>query len=513
MKTISNWAFIWLAMAASACAAEPTNLADVNDDTPITVGLFARIAEETLPSIVSINVHHVLTDEERADIERFRDYKENPGDYVDDPEFMEFMNRYFGPNGGEMQKRLDAPEDMPMYSGAGVVYDEKGHIVTNSHLIPNSKNMKFELEVELYDGRKFRGDKVKVVAWSDIVDIALLKIEADDLDPATFGDSDKVRIAEHVLALGHPLQLVNSVSEGIISAKGRDIDKSSIEDYLQTTAMINPGNSGGALVNMRGQVIGINVAIATSTQTWQGIGFAVPSNTARDVVDNLIKSGREGFGYLGVRMVSDSPLADQRMEYLAWHNLKDGVVVEGVVPEGPAAKAGIQTEDIIVQVDDVDIEDNGELIKSVAQRPIGDKVKLKIFRPRRNGELKEMKIEVVLGDRPSRKELEKENEEDINKSRWDLLNPKEKPEDKNDNPLGLEFDEGDEGLVIWRVLPKSPALRAGLLPGDEVLQINYVDVDSIDDLDNALRAVGTHAHHMIIFKREGVRLWLCVKIR
>jgi serine protease Do len=482
------------------------DLSQVNDDTPVTVGLYARVAEAVLPSVVSIRVYPQFTEEQKDELDKFRDFQDNPGDHLDDPEFQRFMRRFLDPSYQEFHDFFEDPEGAPSSSGAGVVLDAEGHIVTNRHII-GSPERRNDLEVRLYDGRKFRGDKVKILEESSLVDLAVLKIEADDLRPAHFGDSDKTRAGEPVLAIGHPLEFEHSVSEGIISARGRQIDKAALEDHFQTTAMINPGNSGGALVNMRGEVIGINVAIATNTRRWQGIGFAIPGNLVKEVVENLIRSGREGFGYLGVRMVLDPP-NDQRAQYLRWNGMKKGVVVEFAVPGASAEKAGVLAEDIIVEVDGVEIEDNEDLVKHVAQRPVGDSVTLGILRRAEQGEREKLEIEVVLGERPSRKEILKFPNE-----RLELFDKDPSDAEKRDLRLGIEFEAAENGLTVVRVHPGSTALQAGLRPSDVLTRINERPVRNEDDFDDALEQVGKRAEHLVHFEREGHPLWKLVPVK
>ena len=497
----------WIALAGLALGAG-IDLKTVDDSTPLTVGLFSQIAEATLPSVVSITIHLKLGEEDLQEIKRLREFKDKPGEHLDDPDYQPFMDRFFDPSFRKFEDFFDSPENIPLSSGAGVIYDAQGHIITNKHVLGDEKQ-RGDIEVKLYDGRTFRGEKVKVLSSSDLADLAVLQIEAPNLKPARFGDSDKARIAEPVLALGHPLELVNSVSEGIISGKGRDIQKTVMEKYLQTTAMINPGNSGGALVNMRGEVIGINVAIATNTQRWQGIGFAVPSKMVVEVVNNLIKSGREGFGYLGVRMIQDSPL-DQRLEFLNWHGLKDGVVVEAPEKGGPAEKAGVKPNDIVVEVDGVKVTDNAKLIGAVAARPIGNVVALAIKRPDAQGNLQDVKVQVTLGSRPSLKEIKNAGEQENMRNK--LLGLGIGETEEKSGPLGIECEPAPDGLKVARVAPGSPAARAGLQAGDLILQVNYLPVRTAADLTKATTVSETRAHHIVRFKRQGVELWRMVEV-
>ncbi len=499
-------------LALTGAFAQPVDLAAVNDDTPITVGLFSQIAEETLPAVVSIKIYPKFTEQEKERLKRIKDFQDNPGDHLDDPEYRWFTERFFNPGFRDLKEFLENPEQVPLASGAGVIFDDQGHIVTNLHVIGGS-DARRDLEVRLYDGSRFRGKDVSVVSEAPLVDLAVLKIEPGEvkLTPARWGDSDKTRIAEHVLAIGHPLDLDNTVSAGIISARGRRIDKATVEDHFQTTAMINPGNSGGALVNMHGEVIGINIAIATSAGSarWQGIGFAVPSKIVKNVVDNLIKSGREGFGYLGVQMVTAGPPIDRRLQFLRWHDLNAGVLVEDVVEGGPARQAGVQPGDIIAKVDSRPIAGNEDLVQSVARRPVGDIVSLDILRPGVDGALQELNINVKLAERPSQTEISKQLETNERRAKA-MEPPAEKPADP---PLGLEYEATGGGLKVTRVLPGALASKSELREGDLVVKVNYRDVRSAEDLKAAVDAVGKRASHWIHFERDGVPLWTLAPVK
>ncbi len=500
MRGLCLWVMMIAASSVAAFgAAPPPDLTLVNDETPLTVGLFSQVAEKSMPSVVSIRIHLKLSADERKEQQKYKDFLENPSDHMDDPDFQKFMQRYFGGQFNDFQDFFLDPENLTVASGAGVIFDSAGHIVTNDHVISRDESQG-DIEVKLYDGRTFRGDKVKVVAEAPLVDLAVLKIEGLDLRPAEFGDSEKVRISEPVLAIGHPLELDNSVSEGIISAKGRQIDKAVIEDHFQTTAMINPGNSGGALVNMRGEVVGINIAIATTTRRWQGIGFAVPSNTVRKVVENIIRSGKEGFGYLGIQMLGDS-IVGERARLLNWYGLQNGVIVEGTVAGAAADKGGVKPDDIIVEVDGREIEDNQDLIRTVASRPIGDPIKLKVLRPNGKQELEPLDLSLVLGERPSQAELDEQ-----------LGAPTEikaeEPVSQPSRPLGIQVEPAPEGLKILSVDEDSAAQRGmpvALQPGDVILRINWVSVSRIADLADSVDAshVKKRAEHLVHFTREG----------
>lgn len=260
--------------------------------------------------------------------------------------------------------------------GSGVIISREGHIITNCHVVKDSD----DITVSLHDNRWF---KAKVIASDELADVAVLKIEADNLQPLAWGDSSKVQIGEQVFAVGNPFGLSESVSLGIVSAKGRNPSSqtsgpstNSYEDFIQTTAAINPGNSGGALVNIQGELIGINTAIQSTTHGFQGIGFAIPSNLARFAFEGLIKNGKVTRGYLGVTIQELAP------NQLAFFKLKGvaGALVTDVEPKSPAGKIGLLAGDVITDFNGKLVRDPAELRLAVSQTPVGQEVQIGVIR-------------------------------------------------------------------------------------------------------------------------------------
>jgi serine protease Do len=271
----------------------------------------------------------------------------------------------FGPN----QRKAPPPNDTAF--GSGVIISQNGYILTNDHVIEDSN----QLEVQLDDKRTFGA---RLVASDELVDVAILKIDASGLPALPWGDSDKVEIGQQVFAIGNPFDLDDSVSKGIVSAKGRNLPQSrSYQDYIQTDAAINPGNSGGALINIRGELIGINAAIASTSRVNMGIGFAIPSNLVRYAVDGLLKDGHLVRGYLGV-ILPDS--VDDGV--IAQLNLKSsqGAFLADVQADSPAAKARLQAWDFITAVDGHRVDSEADLRLIVAQLPIGKEVQIDFTR-------------------------------------------------------------------------------------------------------------------------------------
>jgi Do/DeqQ family serine protease len=273
---------------------------------------------------------------------------------------------FFSPFGG----RGGAPAEG---SGSGVIYSENGYIITNNHVVEGAS----ELEVTLHDNRKY---KATLVGTYKKADLAVIKIDATGLVPTEVGNSDEVRIGEWALAVGNPFELNSTVTAGIISAKGRNIDLlgkgSAIEAFIQTDAAVNPGNSGGALVDAQGRLIGINTAIATRTGAFQGYSFAIPVNLVRRVVDDLINYGDYKRPYLGVTIFDlDSEMATELNV-----DASQGVVVETLEEGGSAQYAGLQEKDVIVGVDGRDIKSVPELQEVISRAKVGDTVNLKVLR-------------------------------------------------------------------------------------------------------------------------------------
>ncbi len=307
---------------------------------------FTRAAEKGMPSVVHITAR------------KTQSQAQNYGNYD------EFFRGFFG---------NIMPEIPQEGTGSGVILSQDGYIVTNNHVIDFAD----EVEVTLYDRRKFTA---KVIGTDPTTDIAVLKIEDNNLPALRVANSDNVKVGEWVLAVGNPFNLTSTVTAGIVSAKGRDINilqgSSAIESFIQTDAAVNPGNSGGALINLSGELIGINTAIQSRTGSFAGYSFAIPSNIAKKIVDDIIEYGSAQRGFLGINILSmDSELAEELNV-----NIIDGVYVSDVVETGAAIKAGVLPGDIVTGVDGQEVKSAPELQELVGRRRPGDTVKLTIYR-------------------------------------------------------------------------------------------------------------------------------------
>jgi serine protease Do len=338
---------------------------------PATGPDFTRVAEQTVRAVANISSIQVV--------------RRRTSPFFTDPFFQQFFGDFDGMQGSRDRYASSL--------GSGVVVSQDGLVVTNYHVL--GQGTIAEVTVSLADKRELQAKIVGVDTWTDL---ALLKVDATNLPVIPWGDSSKLKVAEWVMAIGNPYQLSQSVSLGIVSALGRsNVGISTYEDFIQTDAAINPGNSGGALVSARGELVGINTAIFTQSGGYQGIGFAVPSNLARHIVDDLTRYGevhRGSIGYLEV-----APLTTHIAKQLGAPSA-DGVVVMDL-GRGAAARAGIQQYDIIVAVNGTRISDTTTLLKVISDAPIGSTVSIDVVR---EGRRQSIKVPVQQqGQRPTRR--------------------------------------------------------------------------------------------------------------
>jgi len=313
---------------------------------PLDSDQISDAAERVVQSVVNVSTEH------QVDL----------GPFAADPFFNDPRSPFY----------LNPDERKQMSLGSGVIVNDKGRILTNAHVVGDSDTVK----VTLADGTDL---DAKVVGVDRQSDLAVIQLQGDlpKLRPITFGDSSKLRLGELVLAVGNPFGVGQAVTMGIVSAKGRaSLGITDYEDFIQTDAAINPGNSGGALVNLKGELVGINTAIYSQTGSYAGIGFAIPSNMASPIMKMLVDDGKVSRGYIGVVL---QPLT---REWLKDHKVavKRGVVVKGVQAESPAARAGLAEGDVIVSLDGVAVEDVGHLRNTIAMRGANAKLELEVVR-------------------------------------------------------------------------------------------------------------------------------------
>ena len=365
--------------------------------------------------------------------------------------------------------------------GSGFVIDREGYIVTNNHVVEDADNIKVRLANE-------KEYEARIVGRDPNTDLALIKIDdADDLVPLSLGDSDALKVGTWVMAVGSPFGLEQTVTAGIVSAKGRIIGSGPYDDFIQTDASINPGNSGGPLINLSGEVVGINTAIVASGQ---GIGFAIPINLAKGIIAQLKESGTVTRGWLGVGIQNLTP------ELAAYYGVEEakGVLVVKVYPDDPADKAGIRENDIIVAVGDKPVEDSRELSRLIAALPVGEKVKVRLIR---DGKAKT--VRVTLAKREDEK-----------------IAMREGPEGADGDRLGMRLGTVDEatarrfgfepvepGALVTAVDPDGKAAKAGIRPGDLIKELNHKAVDSPGGFAEAVEKLDPNAPLELLIKRPG----------
>jgi serine protease Do len=428
--------------AAAAPAAEAkAPLPEVSTTPPIAaVGdlehAFERAAEAIAPSVVSINSVRTLRARPLAPL-------------GDDP-LRGFF--FFGPRppGGLRQQGL----------GSGVIVSADGYILTNNHVVDGAD----ELEVELHDGRKLAGE---VVGVDPHTDVAVIRVRADGLTPASFGDSERLKVGQWVLAAGSPFGLQRTISAGIVSAVGRaNMGITDYEQFIQTDAAINPGNSGGPLIDLQGRVVGINTAIASRGGGSNGVGFAVPIAMARQVMDQIISGGKVVRGWLGMMI---GPLTPELASSFGYKD-DGGILVQDVLPDSPASAAGLRDGDIIRERDGAPVRDATAFRTAIAQARPGTTVSLKIWRAG-----KTETVAVTLGELPD------DDHARPAVPRAGLSLGDVGPE------LRRRFDlAAERGAVVVAVEPGSPADQAGLRPGDVIEQIGDQAVGSAAEASKLL---------------------------
>ncbi|WP_209401149.1 Do family serine endopeptidase [Pseudozobellia sp. WGM2] len=376
--------------------------------------------------------------------------------------FREFFGDMFKnqvPQGGMQQQPM-------VGTGSGVIINEKGYIVTNNHVIDNAD----EVEVTLYNNQSY---KATVVGTDPTTDLALLQIKADGLKTMALVNSDDVEVGEWVLAVGNPIGLNSTVTAGIVSAKARSIhinkEKFAVESFIQTDAAINPGNSGGALVNLEGNLIGINTAIASRTGSYTGYGFAVPSNIVTKVVEDLLKYGNVQRGMLGVSIrTMDGSLAKEKEV-----NFSKGVWVENVGEESAADKAGIESGDIITKVDDILVGTSPRLQEIIASKRPGDKVVVTV---KRNG--KEKEFDVVLENANGTTDI-------VKREKKEVLNLLGADFEVLDDEVAEKLDL-DGGVKVARLYPGKIRKQTQMKEGFIITHIDGKKVKDLDDISKAL---------------------------
>ncbi len=441
---------------------------------------FTQIAKKSIPATVFIKA--TISSQPFSGLE-----SQNPFDSFGD----DFFHRFFGfPNGNGFQQ---IPQQPQIAGGSGFFVSADGYIVTNYHVVKDAS----KITIVLNDGREF----LATVKGSDPrTDLAVLKINETNLPYLTFGDSDELEIGEWVVAIGSPCALESSLTVGVVSAKGRqDLGITSLEDFIQTDAAINPGNSGGPLLNLNNQVIGVNTAILSRTGGYMGIGFSIPSHMVQHVFDQIMNSGGVQRAYLGVILQQiDKELADA-----LGLDKADGVLVSDIMKDSPAAKAGLQQGDIILQNNDKPIKNMAKFHNDIAMMDPGQTVNLKILRNNSPLDLKiplgvQSESEVCSAEMTQKIGIEVENATPEMASR-------------------LNIPANTIGVVITKIHPGSPAHLAGLKPGFLITGVAMQGnepktVKNTAEFDAALKEVNQRKHVILIVRHQNYQRYYTIKV-
>ncbi|RLG11207.1 serine protease [Candidatus Pacearchaeota archaeon] len=405
---------------------------------------FSYVAEKAAPAVVYIETEKVVSIPRNI----------FPFDFFGD----EFFKRFFS-----------IPRYRQRGAGSGFIISQDGYVVTNNHVIQGAQ----KITVKLVDGRSF---KAKVVGTDPFSDIALLKINTNNLPVLKLGNSDLIKVGEWVIAIGNPFGFSHTVTVGVVSAKGRSgIGISDIEDFIQTDAAINPGNSGGPLLNLKGEVIGMNTAIFTRSGGYMGIGFAIPSNIVKTVVEQLKIKGKVERGFLGVYIQDLTPALAKGLGL----KIKEGALITEVMPGSPAEKAGLKEKDVVVSYNGKPVRNASDLKNYVLLTKPGTKVILKVIR---NG--KEIRVKVKIGTPQKGFLVSKAEFRNLQEflEKLGLVVDNITPEIAK--RLGLSTTRG---VIITEVLPETPADYIGLTPGLIIDEVNRKKIKNLREFYQALR--------------------------
>jgi serine protease Do len=426
----------------------------------------AELAAATKPAVVNITSQTTLHTQPFA----------NP--FFDDPFFRDFF-------GDSLHNSNKSRKYKQTGLGSGVIVEKSGYIITNNHVVQGSE----EIIVRLSDKRQFKG---KIIGLDPKTDLAVIKISGNNLPILNLGDSDKLKVGERVLAIGNPFGLSQTVTSGIVSAIGRaDVGIVDYEDFIQTDAAINPGNSGGALVNSKGELAGINTAIFSTSGGYQGVGFAIPSNMVKVVMESLIKRGKVIRGWLGVSIQQITPQIAKQF------GIKDnkGALVSEVMEDGPAKKAGIQQGDVITEMDGKEIKDPAQLKNIVAGITPGKEISVKIIRDGKEKVLPVVISEalvnmpVVAGE--TNYKFEGIHVQNLTSEARRMLN----------------IPGRIKGVIITEIDGDSPA-EGILAPKDVIMEINRAKIENVKDYNTAMKLIKKNEQTLLLIYRNGTSIYL-----
>ena len=425
---------------------------------------FTEVAKNAIPAVVSVRVEKTIT--------------EQGSTYFYSPFDDEFFERFFGPR---YRPRVEPRKRQQVGQGSGFIISEDGYILTNNHVVGEAD----KIVVTLRDGKEHQA---KLVGTDPGSDVALIKIDAEKLPTIELGDSDALEIGEWVIAVGSPFGLQATVTVGVVSAKSRGVGITQYEDFIQTDAAINPGNSGGPLLNVDGKAVGINTAIFSQSGGYMGIGFAIPVNMAKSILNQLKETGKVTRGYLGIIMHPEKISSDLAEAF----GLKstNGVLITEVVPDSPAEKAGLERRDVIIKMNDQNVEDWQSFRNAIAMLKPGTRIDLTVVR---DGKQKKATVEIgaldeselAMGGASSR----------VNKLGVQVQELTEE--------LAQRFGYGRaKGVIVTEVAQDSPADRAGITPGILIMSVNRRDVTTVEEFNKAVEEFGKTGKLVLLVRNE-----------
>jgi serine protease Do len=434
---------------------------------------FVSLAKKMRPVVVNISTTQVSES-------RGQSQQEFGSPFGEDDPFNDFWRRFFGgpmPRGPQRQRSL----------GSGFIIDGDGSILTNNHVVENAQ----KIVVKLSNDQEY---EAKVIGRDAKTDMAVIKIDAKTaLSAASLGDSDGLEVGEWVVAIGNPFGLDSTITSGIVSAKGRHIGQGPYDNFIQTDASINPGNSGGPLINLRGEVIGINTAIFSRTGGNMGIGFAIPINLAKELLPQLRGKGKVTRGYLGVLIQKVTPEIAESLGMERGY----GALVANVSKDGPAEKAGVKVGDVIVEFDGKEVKESGDLPIIVARTAVDKKVRMKVLRDKKeislNVAVGELKDEEIVASAPEKGEL-------------GMTVQKLTPQLAEN--LGLDKPDG---VVVTAVEPGSAAEEAGIRRGDVIVEVDRKPVRGVEDYRKAIAGSRKGRGVLFLVRRGESTLFLALK--
>lgn len=468
---IGTWAMRWAGHPVFGAPMVPVKVAGAVD--PVRLGGFANgfasVVQPALPAIVNISTTHVVK------------VQQGGQGFFNDPFFQQFFGNQFG----QQQQRPETQKEMSL--GSGVVINSDGYILTNNHVVEHGSDIKV-----VWNNKQYTG---KVVGTDPLTDIAVIKIDATGLPTLTFGDSSKLHVGDVVFAIGDPFGIGETATMGIVSATGRSLGiesqqqgKQAYEDFIQTDAAINPGNSGGALIDLHGNLIGINTAILSSNSSMEGeggnegIGFAIPINMARSIMEQIIQHGKVERGYMGTYVTDLSPSYAKAFGYTGGGN---GALLQDVEPGTPAAKAGLKRGDIVLALDGEPINGSGDLTARIASTAPGTTVHLRVFRdgktfdaPVTLGQLPDQGSKESAQSSSSGQPFENNGGKALQGVRLENLTP--------DITQQLNLPASTKGVVVDSVDQGSAAAQAGLRRGDVIQEVNHKPVTNMSDFRSAM---------------------------